>query len=200
MQPAKHRPRVGIVGVAQDGLLQAIHGGREECFAKAPSVLVGPQDACVTRHARRIVSEHALPDGLFYDAIWLAKFGRDSYRQIALHPKQIARSKRLVIAVAPEHLAALRINQPSAKVHLTILRLHDTAHDVGHPQVAAKVRRLGACNLLKAGCRRVDPKVLKKHEVRDQFLGHPRGYQPDVVSVSECLERQHDDRRRSGLR
>ena len=159
VQPAEHGPGLGIVGVATHRRLEAAEDRRVELGREGAPVLVGAQHAGVARHARLGSAGQAGRHVVVDDAVGLAEHGGDAGGELALDVEKRPRRQRAVVGFAPEHLPVLRVQELRADPHGRRVGAHAAFDDVGDPELAAQLQRVGALALPEARRQRIEPAV-----------------------------------------
>ena len=200
VQPSEHGPGLGIVGVATHRRLEAAEDRRVELGREGAPVLVGAQHAGVARHARLGFAGQAGRHVVVDDAVGLAEHGGDAGGELALDVEQGPRRQRAVVGFAPEHLPVPRVQELRADPHGLRVGAHAALDDVGDPELAAQLQRVGALALPEARRQRIEPQSGEPHEVGDDLLGHAGGEEAVLLAGAERFEGQHDHGRAAGAR
>ena len=199
VQPAEHRPGLGIVRVALHRRLEAGKDRLAQLVPEGAPVGVGAQHAGVAGHARLDAIGQAGRHVAVDDAVGLAQHRRDVGGELGPDAEQGARRPRPVVGLAPDHLAGLRVEELRPDPHGRRVGADAALDDVADPEVMTERHRIGVRVLAETRRHRIQPEALEPHQVGDELLGHAGGKETVVLAGAERLEGQDDDGRPASL-
>ncbi len=193
MQPAEHRPRLGIARVARDGGLEAGLRLGPRPVEKVAPVAVREQHAVIALELGGDMRDLPREDVVAHDAVGLAERRGDLAGEIGAQRQQVERRQGALVGLAPDHLPALGVDELRREAEALRLR-GDAAREEVADLLPGQRREIGGAVRRRARGEPEQAEIGEPHQVADKLVRHPVGEEAGRLGVARGLERGDRDR------